>query len=803
MLIAIRPYFFLLVLWLLYFHPLVLHPTQVLYSDFSDLLAEHLPARVYIAHEWQQSGELPLWNPYHFCGAPFVHDIQVGMFYPPYAATLFVPESHVGMALSWVVALHVLLAGAFTFVYARSNGLGEAGSFVAAVGFMFSAKWMTHLLLAGHTITVGLAWLPLVVLGLERGIRTGRKWPAVWAGVAFALVLLGTHPQWAFYGGVFAAAWTFGSTERTRAGVRRWLLCGLAAAAVALLLTAVQLLPTLEASRYSARSVGLEATQALQVGVYTLFGLVGPSATYDPPATWETRALFGLFWLAAAVAAPMLAGGKVKWWFGVFLGMVLFSLGGAVLIEWLPGFNLFRVPSRMLLVAAFPLAVLAGVTTDALIRARWVPEKRAKLRRGLFVALPALALSLVMALAVFQVGKQNRVWISASAYWSLMIVLVPTVMMLAWPGRRSPDAPAARTRVWIAALLLELLVPTAIFPALGPATKPQLDIYPNSGLVSFLRSRAAPGEQRVIDVDNGSGSHDRYAPLGGGSPMPLVAEFETARGYNPLDVRHYREFIGFVVNDDDPVLSLSPVAQPILPNFPRTNRALFDLLNVRYLACFPEYLTNEDLQTDPAHHLKPPSWVKVKEEPRTPAVPALPPDRPNPLPPTLVFENVQAMPRAFVVPAAAPIPIGQELAALKANDFRRTVLLSTSDPLPPNGTQQGRAVVVTEYRPNRVALQLDGRSEGCFLVLSDVWFPGWVCRVDGVEVPVLRANHAFRGVALPAGARQAVFTFAPRSYVIGWWVSAIALCALVLTVLSQPVIRAPYKAKRPAIPKNP
>jgi hypothetical protein len=161
-----------------------------------------------------------------------------------------------------------------------------------------------------------------------------------------------------------------------------------------------------------------------------------------------------------------------------------------------------------------------------------------------------------------------------------------------------------------------------------------------------------------------------------------------------------------------------------------------------------------------------------------------------------VFENVQAMPRAFVVPGAAAMPTGGELAALKANDFRRTVLLTTSDALPPNGTQQGRAVVVTDYRPNRVALQLDGRSESCFLVLTDVWFPGWVCRVDGAEVPIYRANHAFRGVAIPAGARQAVFTFEPRSYLIGWWISALSLGLLVLAVMSQPVIRAPYKASR-------
>ena len=59
-----------------------------------------------------------------------------------------------------------------------------------------------------------------------------------------------------------------------------------------------------------------------------------------------------------------------------------------------------------------------------------------------------------------------------------------------------------------------------------------------------------------------------------------------------------------VLDDDTPVLALSPVAQPVIPNFPRTNRPLFDLLNVRYLACFPDYITNPDLQKDAGHRLE-------------------------------------------------------------------------------------------------------------------------------------------------------------------------------------------------------
>ena len=76
------PYAVLAVLGLLFFGDLVLHPGQVLYSDSSDVLAEHLPAKRFLVRALRQDGELPLWCPHSFAGAPFVHDIQVEAFYP-------------------------------------------------------------------------------------------------------------------------------------------------------------------------------------------------------------------------------------------------------------------------------------------------------------------------------------------------------------------------------------------------------------------------------------------------------------------------------------------------------------------------------------------------------------------------------------------------------------------------------------------------------------------------------------------------------------------------------------------------
>jgi hypothetical protein len=149
----------------------------------------------------------------------------------------------------------------------------------------------------------------------------------------------------------------------------------------------------------------------------------------------------------------------------------------------------------------------------------------------------------------------------------------------------------------------------------------------------------------------------------------------------------------------------------------------------------------------------------------------------------MIYENPTALPRVWVVPEAERMPAGREAEALAGCDFRRTVLLTTDDPLPTAAGPVGAARVV-EHRPNRVVVRVEGGGGG-YLVLADTWFPGWVCRVDGREVPVYRADHAFRAVALPAGAAEVVFAFEPRSYRAGWWVSCGALIGLAVLALGR------------------
>lgn len=71
--------------------------------------------------------------------------------------------------------------------------------------------------------------------------------------------------------------------------------------------------------------------------------------------------------------------------------------------------------------------------------------------------------------------------------------------------------------------------------------------------------------------------------------------------------------------------------------------------------------------------------------------------------------------------------------------------------------QVSAPITVGEGGAELVAGRLDDYSyevtsaRGGFLILSQVWYPGWRAAIDGVSVPLLRTNHALIGCAVPPG----------------------------------------------------
>ena len=64
------------------------------------------------------------------------------------------------------------------------------------------------------------------------------------------------------------------------------------------------------------------------------------------------------------------------------------------------------------------------------------------------------------------------------------------------------------------------------------------------------------------------------------------------------------------------------------------------------------------------------------------------------------------------------------------------------------------------------------------VVLADVYYPGWRLTIDGRPAPIYRTNRLMRGAAVTSGTHRLVYTYHPRSFRVGSWITMAGLAAL-------------------------
>ena len=92
---------------------------------------------------------------------------------------------------------------------------------------------------------------------------------------------------------------------------------------------------------------------------------------------------------------------------------------------------------------------------------------------------------------------------------------------------------------------------------------------------------------------------------------------------------------------------------------------------------------------------------------------------------------------------------------------------------------------IVKYEPDKVVVEADTASPA-ILVLTDIYAPGWVSKVNGEMAELFPVYNAFRGVRVPAGHSQVTYIYAPTYTYIG---AGLALFAVVLTGVWCMVVR--------------
>ncbi len=148
----------------------------------------------------------------------------------------------------------------------------------------------------------------------------------------------------------------------------------------------------------------------------------------------------------------------------------------------------------------------------------------------------------------------------------------------------------------------------------------------------------------------------------------------------------------------------------------------------------------------------------------------------------IVVENRNALPRAFFVSKLTAVAGYQPARArlwdpVNRFDPRQEALVEDA----PGGDEISFGTVdKLSYAPNRASLKVScpGR---CYLVLSDLYLPGWQATIDGQPARIYRTDAVVRGIFVPAGTHQVEFRYHPRSVVLGLW--SLMLTSVIVVVM--------------------
>jgi len=396
-----RLYILALLLEVLAFYRYVLFARGYLFPwDFRGV---HLPLATFIAASLRH-GEWPLWEPYTYCGNPIFANIQAALFYPPVllatAASNWFGADSLPRLLAIAVAAQVFFAGICTFALLRRIGAQPGAAFISATVYQLGCFFASQ---AEHMGAMhGGSWLPLIWLCVVE-LRQGWRW--FWMALlslALAMTVLAGLPQVAVaaFGSAVALALVMAAFSL---GPRQLPVRVLTACVWALLLSAVQIIPTAELTRNSVakfRAEWLKAGGGMNLGalyslvipnywgVFDITKFHGPS---DPTFLYLYCSLLGL---ALALAAMCWKPDRWSRAFTVFtLAAAVWMFGdstpiGRTIFLALPvNVRIGIHPEYTLPVFALGLAVLAGFGANRWLRPRW------QVAAGLLIALDLLLVS--------------------------------------------------------------------------------------------------------------------------------------------------------------------------------------------------------------------------------------------------------------------------------------------------------------------------------------------------------------------------------------------------------------------------
>lgn len=692
-----------------------------------------------------KNGNLALWNPHLFSGAPFFGGFQSALLYPPNLIFLILPLCK---AINVSIALHIVLIGFFMYLWASARGLHPLASLFSAVLVMFSGPYFLHVY-AGHLSNLcAMAWTPLVFLCIDRIFeRFSVNWSLIGI-LASSMLILAGHPQYVYYTAlacvVYAALCLWQSSRHVRTIASLAFIC-----LGSFMITSVQILSGLDAAGESVRSLGsysfakmfsFPPENILTLLTPNIFGDMVGMPYWGRCYLWEMSLFISITGLALAVNGALYGKSSTRR-FSITMILILFilALGGHVplfnlLYQWLPGFSSFRGTSKFIFPLSIFLIMLAGIGLDELLRNK---------RQGLAAVLIVFAAGLILAVCYLLLALStdgSMAW----KFWKEMMQFIGETKESYLPYHVYSDADFIRESVIfsskhfmtaaVTCLVLSLLLfMVRYFKAsvyliflLGFL---EIFMFANHYATAFDIRKAAkgpdsvsrfikthPGDYRILNLANPN------------SAMSIGAQ--DIWGHDPGVSLRYAEFMSFMqgMNPDQATQYLS---------FQKSHR-LFRMLRCRYI-----FFANEGQITA----------VEIKDP----------------------MERIQLVSDWQIVKQRDEIFREMEKSSF---DPEKTVILEASPLLESASGGNIGNCRIEDASINHLVIKAK-LERAALLLITDSYSRGWkatpLAGSAQTAYQVMPANYTLMAIPLSAGVHHLRLAYLPGAFIFGKWMSLLSL----------------------------
>lgn len=762
---------------------------EVIFSDYvftrRDVARYYYPLRKLAADTFRQ-GELPLWNPYLFCGTPLHAPIQNSIFYP---LSLIYYLMDFAKGLSLFIILHIFLCGLFTYIFMRSSQVSRQGSFLAALTFTFSGYIMSAISL---TISLNsVTWFPLAMLMFFKGLKSRRYRFSVFLGLVLTLMFLAGDPS--IFAATFAIIFLASGYLFIERMIKARILDGflifnlLSVSGIFFLLSAFQILPAIEYYTQTIRfDMSLNNASMWSVPYSDLLSLIIPY--FNDTSWYYNNYMLRQSWLDnyyLGITTILIAGFALshirKSRLTQFLCAIgLISLAGCLgkyfilyplVFKAIPLARIVRYPVRFFFIFTFSVCALAGIGYDRLKES--ITLNRFKAIAKAFLVTAFLSSLLVIALSLFS----ERIAVPIIKRADEIYKLNPSFNIVGFPSLVLADIfNLRRSLLYIASFGLFIFLCSRIK---GKKTFMVLAIFLIVGLDLLL---ANTGYEPIIKVSSFKEPTDNIKyTMEDKSLFRITPSPYSVHRFDKVREKSYDEGIKsakdrFVTNRmmefgiydmwgyDSTVLKRNlDIARPIYKGKDPAQTNLLNLLSVKYIT------SHSDMHAY--------GYEKVNQTPYA-----------------SVYLNSRVLPKALLLRKVIVMDRDEDILEYmlsKKFNPKKEIMLEERIPLPKKGLgavsrRRKDEVDIVKYTPGECEISVVAR-EPAFLLLNDTYYPGWKAYIDGRLERIYRADYFLRAVKIPEGKHSVRFVYDPLSFKIGVLVSSLSILILLLYIAAKAI----------------